>query len=170
MIYVSSVVVVIPHEVSPMIQKTVNHSEVAHSVSPRRRGGLVGVALSAVMMIAVISCGGSESPVAARGPNTLLDTTVDLVQGVNCNTGGVAADFIGKAGITVKIDGSGPTTLTPQLGLYAPDYSTLLAGSAPAGAGKATFTLALAQNGTYHLNACDTKGVGGRLRLTVTQQ
>jgi hypothetical protein len=100
----------------------------------------------------------------------LLDTTLTLVAGVNCNTGGVSADFAGTAGRTVVITATGAATLTPRFTLYAPDFATQLGGSSSTGAGASSLTFALTQTGTHHVTACDLTGVAGALRVVVTQR
>jgi len=124
-----------------------------------------------VMVIAglyVTTCGGS-SP---NGPTpvVLLDTTVTLAQGVNCNTGYVGTEFTGVAGQTVAIAATGAASLTPLFTLYAPDFATQLGGSSPSGAGAASLTVALSQSGLHHLSVCDVNGAAGTLRVTVKQQ
>jgi hypothetical protein len=114
------------------------------------------------------TCGGS-SP---NGPTpvVLLDTTVTLAQGVNCNTGYAGAEFTGTAGRTVKISATGAASLTPFFVLYAPDFAVQLAASSPSGAGAASVIVALAQSGVHHLSICDVNGVAGTLKVSVTQE
>jgi len=123
----------------------------------------------AVILLAsgLTSCGSTTSP-TPQG-TVLLDTTVAVVQGVTCNTGGVSTDFTGTAGRTVIITATGATSLTPRFTLYAPDFATQLGGSASTGAGAASLTFALTQTGVHHVTLCDVNGVGGTLRVVVTQ-
>jgi hypothetical protein len=124
-----------------------------------------------VMVIAglyLAGCGGT-SP---NGPTpvVLLDTTVTLAQGVNCNVGYVGAEFAGAAGKTVAISATGAPNLTPLFLLYAPDFATQLGGSSPGGPGSAALTFTLTQSGLHHLSICDVNGIAGMLRVTVKQQ
>lgn len=100
----------------------------------------------------------------------LLDTSLTVVAGVNCNTGGVSADFNGTSGRTVAIVATGSSTQTPRFTLYAPDFATQLAGSSATGAGAASLTFALTQTGVHHITLCDLNGVAGPVRVVVTQQ
>lgn len=115
-----------------------------------------------------MSCG-STSPTGPT-PVVLLDTTITLVQGVNCNVGYVGAEFNGAAGKTVAITANGAASLTPLFILYAPDFATQLASSSPNGAGAASLTFALTQSGLHHLSVCDVNGVAGALRIVVQQK
>jgi hypothetical protein len=112
---------------------------------------------------------GSTSP---NGPTpvVLLDTTVTLAQGVNCNVGYVGAEFTGAAAKTVVISATGAAGLTPLFLLYAPDFKTQLASSSPGGAGAASLTFTLTQSGLHHLSICEVNGIAGVLRVTVNQQ
>lgn len=124
-----------------------------------------------VMVIAglyLTACGGS--PPSGPTPVVLLDTTVTLAQGMNCNTGYAGAEFTGVAGRTVKISAAGAASLTPIFILYGPDFATQLAGSSPSGAGAASLTFALTQSGLHHLSICDVNGVAGTLKVSVTQE
>jgi hypothetical protein len=139
----------------------------SRSASPR----IAPACARLVMVIAGLSftgCG-SASPTPPT-PVVLLDTTVTLVQGVNCNVGYVGAEFTGVAGKTVAISATGGASLTPLFILYAPDFATQLAGSSSSGAGAASLTFALTQSGLHHLSICDVNGVAGALRVTVQQQ
>jgi hypothetical protein len=122
----------------------------------------------AIAALYVTGCG-STSP---NGPTplVLLDTTVTLAQGVNCNVGYVGAEFTGAAGKTVAISATGGASLRPLFLLYAPDFATQLGSSSPAGAGTASLTFTLTQSGLHHLSICDVNGVAGVLRVTVNQQ
>jgi hypothetical protein len=122
----------------------------------------------AIAGLCLTGCG-SSSP-SGPTPVVLLDTTVTLAQGVNCNIGYVGAEFTGAAGKTVAISATGATSLTPLFLLYAPDFATQLGGSAPGGAGAASLTFTLTQSGLHHLSICDVNGIAGVLRVTVTQQ
>ena len=124
-----------------------------------------------VMVIAglyLTTCGGS--PPNGPTPVVLLDTTVTLAQGVNCNSGYVGAEFTGMVGRTVRISATGAASLTPFFILYAPDFAVQLAASSPTGAGAASSIFSLAQSGLHHLSICDVNGVAGTLRVTVTQE
>jgi len=116
----------------------------------------------------VTTCGGS-SP---NGPTpvVLLDTTVTLAQGANCNTGYVGAEFTGMVGRTVRISVTGAASLTPIFILYAPDFAQQVGASSPTGPGAASLISALAQSGLHHLSICDVNGVAGTLRVNVTQE
>ena len=117
-----------------------------------------------------IACGDDDE---GTDPNltVLLNATVILTAAEsNCNTGGVTKDFTGQSGKTVAITASGPSTLTPQFTLYAPDFETQLAGSASTGAGRAALNHTLTETGTYHVTFCDVNGVGGSLTVRVTAQ
>ena len=123
-----------------------------------------------VMVIAglyLTTCGGSPN---GPTPVVLLDTTVTLAQGVNCNAGYVGAEFTGMVGRTVRISATGAASLTPFFILYAPDFAVQLAASSPTGAGAASLIFSLAQSGLHHLSICDVNGVAGPLRITVTQE
>jgi hypothetical protein len=136
-----------------------------------RAHGMRVVSLMLVALSAgVAACGSSNDLPTAAGQLVILDTTVDLVSGANCATGGTNVDFISTLNTTVSIDVSGPSSLTPQFVVYYPDYVRVLAGSSANGAGKATTTVKLPEGGTYHITACDTKGVAGKLRIIVTKQ
>jgi hypothetical protein len=82
----------------------------------------------------------------------------------------VNRDFNGTSGKTVVVTVSGPSTLTPQFTLYAPDFATQLAGSAAISAGRAALTHALTETGTHHLTICELNGAAGNFSLVVTQQ
>lgn len=123
-----------------------------------------------VMVIAglyLTTCGASPN---GPTPVVLLDTTVTLAQGVNCNTGYVGAEFTGTVGRTVRISATGAASLTPFFILYAPDFAVQLAASSPTGAGAASTIFSLAQSGLHHLSICDVNGVAGTLKVTVTQE
>jgi hypothetical protein len=124
---------------------------------------------AAILLAACLTSCGSDSPTTPQG-TVLLDTNLNLVAGVTCNTGGVSADFNGTAGRTVIITATGASSLTPRFTLYAPDFATQLGGSSSTGAGAASLTFALTQAGVHHVTACDLNGVGGTLRVVVTQQ
>ena len=121
----------------------------------------------AVLLAASLAMGcGNDT--TATSTVQLLDVTLTLTQGVTCDVGGVSADFTGTAGKTVTALASGSSNLRPQFVLYAPDYSTQLASSAPNGSGRAKLTFALTQTGQHHLTLCDANGAAGALRVTVT--
>jgi hypothetical protein len=123
---------------------------------------------TALPLLALLSFACS-SP-AAPTEITLLNTTLTMTQGVTCENGGVSADFMGTAGTTVVISGSGTAAQTPRFTLYAPDFATQLGGSSSSGAGAASLTIGLAQTGVHHVTFCDVNGVGGTLRAMVKQQ
>ena len=118
----------------------------------------------------LMGCGSSSTAPITSTQVVLLDTSVTLLAGVTCNTGNMAVDFTGTAGKTVTISATGAATLTPQFTLYAPDFATQLAGATSSSAGSASLTFTLTQTGVHHVSLCDTKGVAGTLRVTVTQQ
>jgi len=133
-----------------------------------RRLALSGACLLiAIGGLHLIGCG--SRPPNGPTPVTLLDTTVTLAQGVNCNVGYVGAEFTGIAGKTVDISATGAANLTPVFILYAPDFAVQLAGSSSSGAGAASLTFAIAQSGVHHLSICDVNGVAGTLRITVKE-
>ena len=114
-------------------------------------------------------CGGSStSPTPSE--TVLLNTAVSVAPGPTCTTGGVSTDFAGTAGRAVTITANGAATLAPRFTLYAPDFTTQLGGSAPAGAGAASLTFTLIQTGTHHVSLCDLNGAGGTLTVKVTQK
>jgi hypothetical protein len=124
-----------------------------------------------VMVIAGLHLAGCGStPPTGPTPVVLLDTTVTLAAGANCNVGYAGAEFTGVAGTTVAISATGAASLAPLFILYAPDFATQLAGSSSRGAGAASLTFALIQTGVHHLSICDVNGVAGTLRITVQQQ
>jgi hypothetical protein len=116
------------------------------------------------------SCGGSTTSPSSTQGTVLLDTTVTVVLGVTCNTGGVSTDFNGTAGKTVTIAATGAASLTPRFTLYAPDFTTQLGGSSSSGAGASSLTSALTLTGVHHVSVCDVNGVAGSIRLVVTQR
>jgi hypothetical protein len=125
----------------------------------------------AAFLLAALSlagCGGSETSPTPQ-PTVLLDATVNFVQGVTCNTGGVSVDFGGTAGRSVAIAATGSASLTPRFTLYAPDFATQLGGSTSTGAGAASLTFALTQTGVHHVTLCDVNGTAGPVRVVVTQ-
>ena len=115
------------------------------------------------------SCGGADSP-TSPSETVLLNTTLNVVAGVTCATGGVSADFTGSAGKSTTITASGAANLTPRFTLYAPDFTTQLGGSTSTGAGAASLTFTLIQSGTHHVTVCDLAGVAGALTVRVTQR
>jgi hypothetical protein len=126
---------------------------------------------AAVLLAAFLAgCGGSDSSPTTPQATVLLDTSLTVVAGVTCNTGGVSADFNGTSGRTVVITATGPANLTPQFTLYAPDFATQLRGSTSTGAGAASLTFALTQTGVHHVTLCDANAAAGAVRVVVTQQ
>jgi hypothetical protein len=136
-------------------------------ISLRRVRGFV-FAVSAVTLFA--ACGDDDDDSTGPVGDVLLNTNLIMEAGVTCATGGVSRDFTGTAGKTVVIVASGGATMTPQITLYAPDFSTQLAGSASTGAGRAALTKALTETGTHHISVCDANGVAGSVNVSVTQQ
>jgi hypothetical protein len=140
--------------------------------SPRSTSGrLAGACL--VMAIAglhLTGCGSAPPTAPPPAPIVLLDTMVNVMDGVNCNVGYVGAEFTGTAGTTVAISATGATNLTPVFILYAPDFATQLASSSSRGAGAASLTHLLTQTGLHHLSICEANGIAGTLRITVQQQ
>jgi hypothetical protein len=120
--------------------------------------------LAAVVLLA--GCGGDD---ATGTPSTvqLLDVSVTLPAGVNCDEGGTHAEFTGTTGKTVTILASGATNLHPVFVLYGPDFTTQLGSSSAYGDGKARLSIALTQSGTHNLSICETNGLAGTLRITV---
>ena len=133
----------------------------------RRRFRTFAGALTA---LTVFVAWGDDDDDSTGATNVLLSTNIILESGVNCATGGVSKDFNGTAGKTVVITASGGASLTPQITLYAPDFSTQLAGSSSTGAGRAALTQALTETGTHHVSVCDANGTAGNLSLVVTHQ
>jgi hypothetical protein len=125
--------------------------------------------LSCVPLLALSVASCSSSP-SAPTVITLLDTTLAMTPGVTCQTGGFSTDFMGTAGKTVVITGTGSATQTPRFTLYGPDFTRELGGSSPAGAGAASLTIGLTETGVHHATFCDINGVGGTIRVTVKQQ
>jgi len=130
-------------------------------------GACAGLLFSALYLA---GCGSSSTAPVTSTQVVLLDTSVTLLAGVTCSTGNMAVDFTGTSGKTVLISATGAATLTPQFTLYAPDFATQLAGATSSTAGSASLTFTLTQSGVHHISLCDTKGVAGTLRVTVTQQ
>jgi hypothetical protein len=126
-------------------------------------------ARAAIVIAGLYLTGCGSTPPTGPTPVVLLDTTLTLAQGVNCNIGYVGAEFTGVAGKTVAISATGAASLTPLFLLYAPDFATQLGGSSSSGAGAASLTFALTQSGLHHLSVCDLNGVAGTLRVTVKQ-
>ena len=126
-----------------------------------------GAALLLALFIS--GCGGADSP-TSPSETVLLNTTLNVVAGVTCATGGVSADFTGSAGKSTTITASGAANLTPRFTLYAPDFTTQLGGSTSTGAGAASLTFTLIQSGTHHVTVCDLAGVAGALTVRVTQR
>ena len=139
------------------------------TLRPGRRVSIPSCA-AFVLAASLMGCEGDDSSPTTPQGTVLLDTSLNLVAGVTCNTGGVSADFNGTSGRTVSITTTGPSSLTPRFTLYAPDFATQLGGSSSTGAGAASLTFALTQTGVHHVTACDVNGVAGALRLVVTQQ
>jgi hypothetical protein len=124
-----------------------------------------------VMVIAALflaGCGGPISP-DEHLEVVLLDTSVNLVEGVTCLVGYVGADFGGVIGRTVAISVAGAPNLTPIFTLYAPDFATLLGVSSSSSAGTASLTFTLIQTGLHHLSICDVNGIPGALKVNVKQ-
>ena len=122
----------------------------------------------AIAGLHVTACG--SAPPTAPTPVVLLDTTVNVMQGVSCNVGYVGAEFNGAAGKAITISATGAASQTPLFILYAPDFATQLAGSSPTGVGAAALTFVLTQPGLHHLSICDVNGVAGALRIVVQQK
>jgi hypothetical protein len=120
----------------------------------------------AVLIIAFLlsACGGNKS--TAPTAVTLLDATVALVAGQNCNIGGMSRDFSGTANtrVTVMVAASG---LNLTVVLYSPDFTTQIA--AATGSGSATINQSLTLTGTHHVTFCEVNGLAGNVRVTVTQ-
>ena len=124
-----------------------------------------------VKVIAVLflaGCGGPISP-DEHMEVVLLDTSVNLVEGVTCLVGYVGADFGGVIGRTVVISVVGAPNLTPIFTLYAPDFATLLGVSSSTAAGTASLSFTITQTGLHHLSICDVKGTPGPLKVNVKQ-
>lgn len=124
------------------------------------------VTVIAVLFLA--GCGGPISP-DEHMEVVLLDTSVNLVEGVTCLVGYVGADFGGVIGRTVVISVAGAPNLTPIFTLYAPDFATLLGVSSSTAAGTASLSFTLTQTGLHHLSICDVKGTPGPLKVNVKQ-
>ena len=101
--------------------------------SPRFPPAWAGVVVIAALFLA--GCGGPISP-DEHLEVVLLDTSVNLVEGVTCYVGYVGADFGGVTGRTVAISVTGAPNLTPLFTLYAPDFATLSACPRQAAAGQ----------------------------------
>jgi hypothetical protein len=126
--------------------------------------------LALAFALPIIACGDDDEGTDPN-LNVVLNTTVILSAGTSsCATGGVSKDFTSQAGKTVAVTASGPSTLTPQFTLYAPDFSTQLAGSASTGAGRAALNHTLTESGVHHLTFCDANGAAGSLTVLVTAQ
>jgi hypothetical protein len=122
--------------------------------------------------VSLSACGSSSNSPTTPTVITLLDTTVALVAGQNCNIGGKSVDFQGTANthVTVALTGSGSTGgVGMNLGvtLYAPDFATQLTGGT--GLNTVTVDKALTQTGTHHVSFCEVNGVAGNVRVVVTQ-
>jgi hypothetical protein len=124
--------------------------------------------LASIVAVAM-STAACNSDTTAPATQMLLDVTVTLTQGVDCNMGGVSVDLTGQAGPTVTIVAVGGSNMRPQFTLYAPDYETQLGGSTADGDGRAKLVFTLSQSGTHHLTLCDANGAAGALKVTVTQ-
>ena len=124
------------------------------------------VTVIAVLFLA--GCGGPISP-DEHMEVVLLDTSVNLVEGVTCLVGYVGADFGGVIGRTVVISVAGAPNLTPIFTLYAPDFATLLGVSSSTAAGTASLSFTITQTGLHHLSICDVKGTPGPLKVNVKQ-
>ncbi len=135
--------------------------------SPRFPPAWAGVVM-AIAALFLMRCGGPISP-DEHLEVVLLDTSVNLVEGVTCYVGYVGADFGGVTGRTVAISVAGARNLTPLFTLYAPDFATLLGVSSSGGAGTASLTFTLTQTGLHHLSICDVNGVPGPLKVNVKQ-
>jgi len=121
-----------------------------------------------VAVLVLAGCGGPISP-DEHLEVVLLDTSVNLVEGVTCYVGYVGADFGGVIGRTVVISVAGAPNLTPLFTLYAPDFATLLGVSSSSAAGTASLTFTLTQTGLHHLSICDVNGIPGPLKVNVKQ-
>jgi ABC-type phosphate transport system substrate-binding protein len=124
----------------------------------------------ALCTLALGACGGDSTSPDDGSTVVLLDVSKTLAAGIDCNTGGFDAEFTGQTGTTVTITVTGSSNTQPQFTLYSPDFSTQLAGSSDAGAGKATLSVALNQSGVFHVSACDARAVGGSFKVTVTRR
>ena len=139
------------------------------NASAKHRLSYLSVALMIAATLSLPGCGSTDSP-TSPSETVLLNTTVNVVAGVTCATGGVSTDFTGTAGKSTTITASGAANLTPRFTLYAPDFTTQLAGSTSTGAGAASLTFTLVQNGTHHVSVCDLAGVAGSLTVRVVQR
>ena len=117
--------------------------------------------------LSLIGCGGSSTSPTPQ-PTTLLNRTLTLTAGQNCNAGGVSSDFTPTSGKTVTATATGSGSVNPSLTLYAPDFTTQLSG-ALGSSGRASLTFTINQTGTHHLSVCDPNGVGGSVTVTITQ-
>ena len=123
---------------------------------------------AALLALSLAACG-AESPTSPT-ETVLLNTSLNVVAGVTCATGGVSTSFTGTSGKSTTITASGAANLTPRFTLYAPDFATQLGGSTSSGAGSATLTHTLTQSGTHHVTVCDVAGVAGTLTVRVVQR
>lgn len=125
-------------------------------------GRRLTVTLAALLLT---GCGGKDS--TAPSEVQILNVSVNLDAGVNCDQGGAAAEFAGQAGKTYTILASGASSLRPFFVLYAPDFGTQLGASSAYGNGKARLSIGVTETGTFHLTVCEVNGAGGTLKITV---
>ena len=126
---------------------------------------LVALALA----LSVFGCGDSSGPDDEGGAVTILDVTVTIDQGIDCNEGGVSQQFNGVAGASVTITATAASNMKPGFILYDIAYNEQLAASTAAGAGKATLTFTLTETGAHNLSICEDNGIGGPIRIIVKQ-
>jgi hypothetical protein len=126
--------------------------------------------LALAFALPLVACGDDDDGTDPN-LNVVLNSTV-IFSGAttSCATGGVSRDFTSQSGKTVAVTVSGPSALTPQFVLYAPDFETQIAASASTGAGRAALNHTLTETGVHHLTFCDANGASGSINVVVTAQ
>jgi len=125
------------------------------------------LALSALALLASASCS-SDSGSGPSGTTTLLDVSVNLPDGENCNVGGVAREFMAILGRQLTVTATGPTNRNIQITVYDTDYTTQL-GTAESNQGTARIVAAAEPGGTHYVVACERDGLPATARIVVTQ-
>lgn len=132
----------------------------------RRRAARAAASLAIALVVA--GCGDDSTSPDDSGAATLLDASLNIQQGDDCDNGSVSRDFAALAGGRITITVTGPANRNVLFVLYAPDFAQQL-GSAQSSQGTARLIVTVPTGGTHHVDVCELDGVATAVRLVVTQ-